>query len=299
MNLNFDSNVIKKCRGTLKHDVALACFTWFQVGGNVPLFFRPKDIEDLCFFLKNTKGLPLFYLGAGSNVLIRDGNLEGITVRLGKEFSKMDIIDNLFVCGAGCLDRTVSYHLLENSLSGLEFLVGIPGTIGGAIFMNAGCYGSEIKDTLEWVDIVSRDGQLNRLHRDDLNMSYRKSNLRKDTGILRAAFRLNYDSKNNIQEKIENFLKEKMLSQPLKGRTGGSTFKNPINSPFKAWELIDQAGCRGLKLGGAKVSEKHCNFLLNEGNATALDLECLGECVRTRVFLKSNIELAWEIIRIG
>ena len=209
----------------------------------------------------------------------------------------MEIQGSKIIVGAGCLDRTVVMRCLEKGLSGLEFLIGVPGTIGGAIAMNAGAYGSEIKELLEWVELVNENGEIYRLSSSDLSMSYRCGNLPKKSIVLKAAFQCHKKDSKIIKNTIDDFLRKREESQPIRGRTGGSTFKNPEG--YKAWELIDKAGCRGLSIGDAQMSEKHCNFLINLGSASADDIETLGEKVRAEVFKSSGIMLEWEIKIIG
>jgi UDP-N-acetylmuramate dehydrogenase len=286
-------------RGRYVPDARLAEQTWFRVGGAAEVLFRPADEDDLVHFMTHkSKDIPMTIIGAGSNLLVRDGGIPGVVVRLGRGFSDIRIEGDLIHVGAACLDRTVSLTCRDSGVGNLEFLVGIPGTIGGAIRMNAGAYGREIKDIFVQATVIDPDGVLHHLSVNDLNMSYRHSNLPEGwivTGaILKGA---GGQSPTEIGQAIDAILSEREASQPIKGRTGGSTFKNPEST--KAWELIDTAGCRGLKKGDAQVSEKHCNFLLNIDRATADDIESLGEEVRRRVFETSGILLDWEIIRIG
>ena len=236
-------------------------------------------------------------MGAGSNILVRDGGYDGVVIKLGRGFSQITTQNNELIAGAAALDRTVAMFAMQHHMTGVEFLVTIPGAIGGAVAMNAGCYGFEIKDILLWVEIVDAQGDLHKLSPDELSMSYRKSVLPKGCAIVRAAFKIASGNAVDIQQNIQRYLQLREESQPTKGRTGGSTFKNPEHAA--AWELIDQAGCRGLSIGAAKMSDKHCNFMLNTGGASASELECLGELVRQKVKEKSGQELEWEIIRVG
>lgn len=287
-------------RGRYTPQARLADQTWFRVGGATDVLFRPADGDDLSSFLSQISSeIPITILGAGSNVLVRDGGISGVVIRLGRGFSTISVEDKeaeIYV-GAGCLDRTVALHCQEIGLGGLEFLVGIPGTIGGAVKMNAGAYGTEIKDVLIWADVLDPQGIKHRLSASDLGFSYRHSELPENWIVVGAALEGNHDDPQVISEKLHHILAEREATQPTRGRTGGSTFKNPL--PEKAWELIDKAGCRGLKVGDAQVSEKHCNFLLNLDQATAQDLETLGEEVRSRVLQKTGHQLEWEIIRLG
>lgn len=292
---NFDP--LPNVRGRYSFSVLLSGLTWFQVGGPAKVIYKPEDLEDLQHFLKHFQNGSYFTIGAGSNLLVRDGGYDGVVIKLGRNFAAMDIQNNELIVGAAALDRTAAMFAMQHGFSGIEFLVSIPGSIGGAVAMNAGCYGFEIKDVLNWVEIVDADGVLQRLPPSDLAFSYRKSILPKGCVIVRASFKLSSGNQVEIQQKMQEYLKLREESQPTKGKTGGSTFKNPVG--HRAWELIDQAQCRGLTIGAAKMSEKHCNFMLNVGGATAADLENLGELVRTKVQASSGCQLEWEIIRIG
>lgn len=285
-------------QGRYAFDLPLAPSTWFRVGGPARVVFKPKNTDDLQNFLKNKPtDLPILCIGAGSNVLVRDGGINACVVRLGSGFSQIEKENNTVIVGAGCLDRTVALQCQQWGLTGLEFLVGIPGAIGGAVAMNAGAYGGEVKDFMAWVEVVDERGTLHRLTPSDLNMTYRTGNLPKGCIAIRAAFVCEPNDPAKIQDTLNDFLKRREDTQPVRGRTGGSTFKNPPEQ--KAWELIDIAGCRGLQIGDAQVSEKHCNFLLNLGTATAHHIETLGETVRQRVLEKTGVTLKWEIIRLG
>ncbi|MCX7338478.1 MAG: UDP-N-acetylmuramate dehydrogenase [Alphaproteobacteria bacterium] len=281
----------------------LAKVTWFQVGGPADFFYKPQSVDDLSCFLKNKPAdLPVFCIGAGSNILVRDGGIRGFVIRLGGAFSAIEFDGDVVIAGAGCLDRTLAMQCMEKSLGGLEFLVSIPGTIGGAVAMNAGAYGTEIKDILEWAEIMDEQGAIHRVSAAEIPMGYRHGNLPDRSIVIRAAFRGARKPKDEILRLVNDFLQKREETQPTRGRTGGSTFKNPGDhngGQKKAWELIDQAGCRGLTLGGAQISEKHCNFLLNLGNATAADIETLGETVRSRVLDVTGVSLEWEVIRLG
>jgi UDP-N-acetylmuramate dehydrogenase len=271
---------------------------WFGVGGTADVLFEPQDISDLQHFLRHTPAeIPLFTLGLGSNLLIRDGGIRGVVIRLGKGFQGIRVEDTMLISGAAALDKVVAQTAYKHSLTGLEFLSGIPGTIGGAVKMNAGCYGCETKDTLLTVDVVHRNGSLETLTNKASGFSYRHSKVDDNTIIVSASFQLTHDNNNAIAERLQKIKTERETAQPSKVRTGGSTFTNPVG--HKAWELIDAAGCRGLTRGDAQISEKHCNFLLNLGNATAADIEMLGEEVRNRVQEQTGVALEWEIRRVG
>lgn len=285
-------------KGRYKEGTLLKNLTWFRVGGPADILFKPESTEDLSTFLATKpQELNVHILGAGSNLLVRDAGIRDCVVKLGASFGVISFEGNTLIAGAAALDRTVVMECLSRGLSGLEFLVGVPGTIGGAVAMNAGAYGFEVKDFLLWAECLTPQGQIVRLTPDELTMSYRCGNIPNGWIITRAAFKLEQAPHEHIQTKVDEYLFMREASQPIRGRTGGSTFKNPL--PHKAWELIDQAGCRGLQLGDAQIAEKHCNFMLNLGNATAAELEQLGETVRERVFAQTQTLLHWEIIRWG
>jgi UDP-N-acetylmuramate dehydrogenase len=292
------SFMLPNVRGRYAFAFDLSKVTWFKVGGVAEVLFKPKDAQDLITFIKDKDpAMPVTMLGAGSNVLVRDGGIKGVVIKLGSGFSEIAFNGNEVIVGGACLDRTFVLACAEKGLSGIEFLVGVPGTIGGAVFMNAGAYGGEIKDFVNWVEIVTANGDLVQLQAADLSMKYRKGNLPKGAIVVRASFILHPDDPETIHTRINAYLQQREDTQPIRGRTGGSTFKNPTD--MAAWKLIDQAGCRGLMMGDAQVSEKHCNFLLNLDAAKAADLEQLGEHVRQAVKDTTGIELEWEIIRLG
>ncbi len=285
-------------RGRLTEQAPLNAITWFRVGGPAEVMFRPADREDLLAFLAaKPDDIPITLLGVGSNVLIRDGGLPGVVIRLGRDFATIEAVEGDVLCGAAALDLNVATSAKMFGIAGLEFLSGVPGTIGGALRMNAGAYGKEIKDVLIWAEASDPKGRVHRLSVEDMGFKYRHSALPKDWICLGARLRGEPGDSALIEARIREIQAQRAESQPLRTRTGGSTFKNPEGQ--KAWQLIDAAGCRGLKLGGAMVSEKHCNFLINTGTATAADLEALGEEVRRRVKADSGIELEWEIRRLG
>lgn len=291
---------LPRISGRYYFDYKLSKITWFKVGGSAQVYFKPDDLSDLMLFLKSRDPLmPITLLGAASNVLIRDGGIKGVVIKLGKEFAHIEFDNDRVIVGAACLDRTFVLQCCEENLAGMEFLIGIPGTIGGAVAMNAGAYGHEIKDFLQWIEVIHYSGEIEKISKDQLNMTYRHGNLPKDTIVLRACFQLKKGQQELIQQQIHENLKKRDDTQPVHGRTGGSTFKNPTSGPYKAWELIDQAGCRGFSINDAQVSTKHCNFLLNTDHATAEDLESVGEQVRKTVLDKTNVDLEWEIIRLG
>jgi len=288
-------------RGRLSEHASLAKVTWFGVGGAAEVLFKPADAEDLAAFLQaKPADIPLTVIGVGSNLLVRDGGVPGVVVRLGREFAKIDVVNADVICGAGALDGNVARAAQDAGVSGLEFLSGVPGTIGGALRMNAGAYGAEMKDIVVGAVALDAMGNRHELSRDDLGFSYRKSAVPADWIFVQAHLRGHAGQAADIQARMDDIKNAREDSQPLRTKTGGSTFKNPDGpNALKAWQLIDGAGCRGLRMGGAQVSEKHCNFLINTGDATAADLENLGEEVRRRVKQTAGVELVWEIRRIG
>jgi len=289
-------------RGRAQADVALAPTTWFRVGGPAEVLVRPADIADLSAFLAALPSeVPVLPIGAASNLIVRDGGVNGVVIRLARGFSAIETEADGVVAGAAALDLTVAERAAAAGLAGLEFLSGIPGTIGGALAMNAGAYGSDVAACLDWAEIVTRGGELLRIEAGRLGLTYRHSALPPGGVVVRARFHARPGDAAAIAVRMQEIRAAREATQPVRARTGGSTFRNPLpaESSYKAWELIDTAGCRGLTRGGAQVSEKHCNFLLNTGGATAADIEGLGEEVRRRVHAASGISLDWEIRRIG
>jgi UDP-N-acetylmuramate dehydrogenase len=285
-------------RGRIAADAPLAPLTWFRVGGPAEVLFRPADEEDLASFLAGVPAdVPVTVVGVASNLLVRDGGVRGVVVRLPGAFGAIAVDGGTVTAGAAALDLTVARTAQEAGIAGLEFLAGIPGTIGGAVRMNGGAYGRETADALVSVVAVDRAGRRHEAPLAALGLSYRHSAFPADWIVTSAVLRGEPGAPAAIAERIEAIQQARADSQPVRARTGGSTFANPDG--MKAWELIDRAGCRGLAHGGARVSEKHCNFLINEGTATAADLEALGEEVRRRVREASGVELRWEIKRIG
>ena len=285
-------------RGRLTADAPIGPFTWFRVGGPAEVLFRPADEADLASFLTALDpAVPVTVIGAGSNLIVRDGGVLGVVVRLARGFGTIVIEPDGVVAGAAALDLTVAETAAEAALDGLAFLSGIPGSIGGAVAMNAGAYGAEVKDVLDWAEIVTREGQRVRLEAPALAFAYRSARLPPGAIVTRARFRARPGAPSTIGAEMARIRTARETTQPTRARTGGSTFKNPDGA--KAWELIDAAGCRGLTRGRAQVSEKHCNFLLNLGGGTASDIEGLGEEVRRRVHAATGVTLEWEIRRIG
>jgi UDP-N-acetylmuramate dehydrogenase len=284
-------------RGRVQRDAPLAPLTWFRVGGPAEWLVRPADLDDLLLLLRDApRDVPLAIVGAASNLIVRDGGVRGIVLRLASGFARIERDGDALIAGAAALDATVAEHAADAGLSGLEFLSGIPGTIGGAVAMNAGAYGTEIKDVLDWAEVATPTGLL-RLSGTELALTYRRATLPPGGVVTRARLRATPADRQAIAARMQHIRDSREATQPVRARTGGSTFKNPPG--HRAWELIDAAGCRGLTLGAAQVSGKHCNFLLNTGSATAADLEALGEKVRARVLARSGIALEWEIRRIG
>ena len=285
-------------RGRLTENAPLAGVTWFRVGGPAEVMFRPVDRDDLTSFLaEKPDDVPVTVIGVGSNILVRDGGIPGVVVRLGRTFVTIDAENSTVHAGAGALCLNTALTARDAAITGLEFLSGVPGTIGGALRMNAGAYGREMTDVTTAAEALDATGGLHRLTPNQLGFSYRHSAVPEDWILISATLQGAPGEQTEIAARIRDISREREDSQPLRTRTGGSTFKNPPGA--KAWELIEQAGCRGLRRGGAMVSEKHCNFLINTGEATAADLEELGEKVRRRVHDSTGIRLEWEIRRIG
>jgi UDP-N-acetylmuramate dehydrogenase len=285
-------------RGRLSEQVPLAPITWFRVGGAAEIMFRPADIDDLAGFLAaKPPDVPVTVIGVASNLLVRDGGVPGVVIRLGRGFVEVKIEGSVVEAGAGALDLNVALACRDGALAGLEFLSGIPGTVGGGLRMNAGAYGREIKDVLREAVALDGSGRRHLVPAGVLGLSYRHCGAPEDWIFVQARFAGTPGDAVEIGRRMAEIQAAREAAQPIRARTGGSTFANPPGQ--KAWELIDRAGCRGLKRGGAMVSEKHANFLINTGNATAADLEALGEEVRRRVHETSGVMLEWEIRRIG
>ena len=285
-------------RGRLSENVPLAGVTWFRVGGPAEVLFRPADAEDLAAFLaRKPADVPVTVIGVASNLLVRDGGVAGVVVRLGRGFAGIEADRTDVRAGAGALDLNVALAARDAGIAGLEFLSGIPGTIGGALRMNGGAYGSEIKDVLVLAEAFDPAGRRHVLAPAEMRLSYRHCGVPEDWIFIAAVLAGRAGDRAQIEGRMAEIERERNASQPIRSRTGGSTFANPPGQ--KAWELIDRAGCRGLRRGGAMVSEKHANFLINTGAASAADIEGLGEEVRRRVFERFGIALEWEIRRIG
>jgi UDP-N-acetylmuramate dehydrogenase len=292
------ARALPKVRGTYTENAALKDFVWFRAGGPADMLFRPADVEDLCAFMADKPAdLAVTVIGVGSNLLIRDGGIAGVAIRLPAAFGRVEKIgETRLRAGAAALDSAVARVAADAGIAGLEFLRGIPGTIGGALTMNAGCYAREIKDVFVEARAVDSRGRLVTLGPAEMAFGYRHSAPR-DVVYVDAVLEGTPGDPAVIRARMDALVAERESTQPVRAKTGGSTFTNPPG--HKAWQLIDQAGCRGLTHGAAQVSEKHCNFLINMDDATAADIEALGEEVRARVKAKFGIDLHWEIKRIG
>jgi UDP-N-acetylmuramate dehydrogenase len=290
-------------RGRLTENAPLAGITWFRVGGAAEVMFRPADRDDLAAFIVNRPvDVPVTVIGVGSNLLVRDGGVPGVVIRLGRAFADVTIEGTTVHAGAAVLDLNVALTARDAGVAGLEFLSGIPGTVGGALRMNGGAYGKEMKDVTVSAEALDPSGRVHRLSLAELGFTYRHCGVAEDWIFLSAELAGTRDAPAAIAARMQEIQTKREDTQPIRTRTGGSTFANPRGAEAqnrRAWELIDGAGCRGLKRGGAIVSEKHCNFLINSGSATAADLEGLGEEVRRRVFEQFGVALEWEIRRIG
>ncbi len=298
-------------RGRYTANAPLGAVGWFRAGGQAEVLFKPADLEDLQNFLGACpKDIPMTILGVLSNTIIRDGGVGGVTIRLGREFAGVDILeDGLVRAGAAGLDINVSESAAAAGLTGLEFLCGVPGSIGGALAMNAGAYGGEVKDILVAAEFVDRDGQIHSLSPSELNMAYRHSEIPEGWIATGAVFKsVGRDTPENIMAHMTSIRDRRAATQPIRAQTGGSTFANPkpeelaacgLPEGTKSWQLVDKVGGRGLKIGGAQMSELHANFMINTGEATGADLENLGEEIRRRVRDSFGLDLHWEIKRIG
>ncbi len=285
-------------RGQYEAYAPLAQSTWLRVGGPAEVLFVPADVEDLSLFMRSKPDdVPVTVIGLASNLLVRDGGIPGVTIRLGRAFNTIEADVVTLRCGGSAVDASVATTARDNSIAGLEFLTGIPGTIGGGVRMNAGAYGREIQDVLISATAMDDSGEVKKLTREELGFGYRHCAVPETWVFIGAELKGIKGDPDTITARIREIRAEREDAQPVQSRTGGSTFANPPEA--KAWELIDRAGCRGLTHGGATVSDKHCNFLVNTGTATASDLEHLGEEVRRRVRDVTGIPLAWEIRRVG
>ncbi len=300
---------LPKVRGRYTENAALGAKGWFRCGGTADVLFKPADMDDLQHFLQNCpKDLPIHIFGALSNSIVRDGGLRGVTIRFGREFADIKVEGDRVTAGALALDANVASIAAKKGIGGLEFLSGIPGSIGGALRMNAGCYGTEIKDVLVECQAIDGKGVLHILKPNQMGMTYRHVDVPQDYIFLNATFEGMQETPDVVQTRIAEIKQKREQAQPIREKTGGSTFANPsvetliqagLSEDMKVWQLIDQVGGRGLKIGGAQMSEKHCNFMINTGTSTAADLEALGEEIRSRVLDRFGITLRWEIKRIG
>jgi UDP-N-acetylmuramate dehydrogenase len=299
--LKFNDDLISRLpprKGRMEANVELSKSTWFRVGGPAEVMFWPTDLGDLVAFLKNKPvDVPVTVIGIGSNLMVRDGGVPGVVIRLSEVFTNISVDGLEITAGGGVSNLRLANAARECGIAGFEFLCGIPGSVGGAVRMNAGAYGSETKDVVQRVRALDAKGNLIELSVAEMKYSYRHSEAPEDLIFIDGSFKGTPGITEEIADRMKIIRAERELTQPVKTPTGGSTFTNPPGA--KAWELIDQAGCRGLMRGGAVVSEKHCNFLINTGSASAADLEGLGEEIRRRVFETSGIKLHWEIRRIG
>ena len=296
---SFIKKISSKLKSKFYYDYNTSKNVWFRSGGNTSVFCLVYDLSELQIILKEINDYPFEIIGVGSNFLIRDRGFNGVILKLGKKFNNIQLYDSLneVEVGAGLLDVNLAKYAELNDIKNFEFFSGIPGTIGGAIKMNAGCYGSETKDIVKNVSIIDKKGSLINLNKDQINFKYRESNLPKQSTIIAATFYCEYGEKKDIQNKMKKIKEKREKSQPIRLKTSGSTFKNPLNH-FAA-QLIEQSGCKGLSVGDAFVSEKHANFLINKNQASASDIEKLGSIIIDRVHAKFNIKLEWEIKIIG
>jgi len=293
------SQIKNKISGEILFNENLSKYSWFNLGGEAKVVFKPKNLKELSIFLKNIKEInKVKVLGVGSNTLIRDGGFDGIIIKFGKPFARLSLFDeNTIIAGSSVLDKNLSNFALENSLTGFEFLSCIPGTIGGGIRMNSGCYGEDISKILISVQVMDLKGNVRVIYSSDIKFSYRKCSLENDLIFISATFKGKKDKKINIEKKQNILIEQKKKDQPSKIKTCGSTFKNPENK--KAWKLIKDSGCAGMYVGNAHISEKHCNFFVNKGNAKSEDLENLISLVKKKVFDKTGINLELELQIIG
>ena len=302
--------MLPKIRGRYSENAALGSVGWFRCGGTAEILFKPADLEDLQQFLNEcSKEIPVTVLGVMSNTIIRDGGIPGVVIRPGREFAGIEKLDGNFIkAGASALDVNVATFAGEEGISNLEFFSGIPGTVGGALKMNGGAYGSETKDILEFANASDRNGVMHKLSAADMHMTYRHIDVPEDYIFTSAVFRGDVDAPSQILERMNEIKEKREASQPVKEKTGGSTFANPLPEELaaaglpegtKSWQLVDNVGGRGLVAGGARMSEKHCNFMINTGTATSADLENLGEEIRRRVLEQTGLSLRWEIKRLG
>ncbi len=299
MKVSYCKNDVPEVAGELYFNAPLDKFSFFGVGGKADILFVPKDMDDLTFFLREKeKDIPVTVIGACSNLLIRDGGVRGIVIKLCASFENIFINDNIVEVGAACALTKLSNKVADNGLSGFEFLSTIPGSVGGALISNAGCYGASIADIFIEAEAIDLSGTCKWLTKNNIDFSYRNTSIR-DVVITRCWLKGVRSDTATVSKKMHEFILKRKMSQAVMYRSCGSFFKNPLNSEEKAWQLIDRAGCRGLKVGGAMVSDVHCNFIVNTGKATASEIEELGEEVARRVKNSTGVSLDWEVVRIG
>ncbi len=290
-------NLASKLKSKIYFDYNIGKLTWFRTGGKAKIFAIVENSEELEIILNEFNRDNFYILGSGSNVLVRDKGFDGLIIRLGKAFNNINIIDDKLEVGSSALDIALSNFAYKNNIEGFEFYSGIPGSIGGAVKMNAGCFGSETKDNLETIEVVNNKFEKKKLGKNQINLKYRSSNIHKNQIILKAIFKINLGNPMQIKKKMQEIKTKRLSSQPIQNRTSGSTFKNPEN--LYAAKLIEESGCKGMTYGNAYVSDKHANFLINNGNATANDIENLGKLIIEKVYNKFNIILNWEVKVIG
>lgn len=297
-------------RGEIIKRVPLGALSWFRCGGSADLLFHPADVEDLQnFLIASDRKPPLTILGGLANTIVRDGGIRGVTIQMDKKMATVERLSDVYVSAeAGALNGTIAAMAAKNGIGGLEFLSGIPGSVGGAVAMNAGAYGAEVKDVLVGIEVLDREGKLHRLVPDDLNMTYRNGNLPEGMIVVKAIFKGRAEGKETVKARLTEIKEKRRSTQPITEKTGGSTFANPsaaecfaagLPEGTRAWEVVEKIGGRGLTMGGAKMSEKHCNFMVNTGGATAADLENLGNELVRRAKHELGIDLHWEIKRVG
>ncbi len=296
MNENL-KKISKNLKSKILYNFNIGNLTWFRTGGLAKVFVIVENIQELEIILNEVNNDNYYMLGSGSNLLVRDKGFNGVLIKLGKGFNNICINENKLEVGASIQDVSLSNFAYKNNIEGFEFFSGIPGSIGGAVKMNAGCFGSETKDKIDHIDIIDSTLQKKKILKKNINLNYRSSNILNTQIILKATFIIKYGNIDIIKEKMQMIKKQRLLSQPIVNGTSGSTFKNPPN--LYAAKLIEQSGCKGMKCGNAFVSEKHSNFIINNGKATATDIENLGKLIIEKVYKKFNIKLDWEVKIIG
>ncbi len=291
------SNINNKLNSKIYFNHNIGKLTWFRTGGAAKMFAVVENIKELQIILNELNIDNFYVLGSGSNLLIRDNGYDGLIIKLGKGFNSLNIVDNKLQVGASTLDINLSNFAFQNNIEGFEFFSGIPGSIGGAVKMNAGCFGSETKDIIESIEIFNNNFEKKIMMKEEINLKYRSSNIKNDQIISKATFKIKYGEADSIKEKMKNIKMKRLSSQPIKNRTSGSTFKNPPN--LYAAKLIEDSGCKGLSYGNAYVSDKHANFLIHNGDASASDIENLGNLIIEKVYKKFDVRLDWEVKLIG